>query len=136
MHAENHNDVMTGWRKRLHFDNAKKGVTKAAVHSKKIDGFPVEFTRSSVTFPGISLDIFDSYMRQMDQIYKNKGGKDTQFKTIDTDVDGRPTLCYFKFKMNMFIADRDGCFSMKRQVREDGTIVYITQSAEHPDCPV
>ena len=112
MHAENHEDSASGWRKWLQFEDPKKGVTKAVIYSKKYDGFPVEFMRSCVTFPGISLDIFDSFMRQRLDGKSPVEGK--KFDIIEKDADGRPSLIYIKTELNRFVADRDTIISIQR----------------------
>jgi len=116
LHAENPEDKSTGWKPRLKFTNPKKGIIDSVVHSKKCEGFKVDIARSAATFPGINFEIFDSYMMNIDKLYEKKGGDGTQFNVVERDADNYPSMCYFSFKMPMFMTDRDGCFKFTRQV--------------------
>ena len=75
-------------------------------------------------------------MMNIDKLYEKKGGQGTTFKVIERDADNYPSMCYFNLKMPMFMADRDSCFSFTRQVKDNGTQVYISQTCDHPDYPV
>ena len=114
LHAENHDDKSSGWKLRLKFSTPNKGIIDSVVHSKKYEGFAVDISRSAATFPGISMENFDSYMMNIDKLYEKKGGNGTTFNIVERDADNYPSMCYFSFKMPMFMTDRDGCFKFTR----------------------
>lgn len=126
MNSEDPDDSSTGWRKRLTFDNASKGVLDAVIHSKKVDGFKVEITRCSCVFPGISMETFDKYIMDMEELYKRRNGKGLTFDVLERSVDGFPHILYYNLPMPLFMTDRDCCFRMTKTVNDKGQVIYIS----------
>ena len=66
-------------------------------------------------------------MIDMELMYKKKGGKGTQFITLERDEEsGQPTVAYFNFPMPMFMTDRDGCFRMTRTEVSSNKAIYFS----------
>ena len=55
LHAENPDDKSIGWKPRIKFTNPKKGIVDSVVHSKQVEGFKIDISRSAATFPGINI---------------------------------------------------------------------------------
>ena len=58
-----------------------------------------------------------------------------EFKVIEKDQDGTPTVMYSLSKMTM-MSLRESLIRMQRYPQQDGRLMNVMKSIEHPDFPI
>ena len=129
-----HNSSPDSWKKHTDFDNAPSGAV-GSLYKKKIDGFPIEFIKTIVTFKNQTIKNYDIVCYHQTNHYKKKLDKCVDLIVVEREGNW-PTILYSCFKMPMLITDRESVLKSSRTQLNQNQVFYCVQSTQHPSFPL
>ena len=108
---------------------------EGTVYSKPVDGYPVEWVHSDVTYHGISKEIWLRTMSDMHRMFDGHN-QHQDLQVLSKHPDGMPNEVYNRLTMGMFMNDRDNLFKIGWEEMDDGSTMVKMRSYESDDMPI
>lgn len=90
--------------------------------------------RSQFTMKNSSVEAFDRVLKELDESMKTAPHV-VEFRVLEKDQDGTPSVMYSLSKMTM-MSMRESLIRMQRYPQQDGRLMSVMKSIEHPDFPI
>ena len=77
-----------------------------------VEGYPIQWVHSDVTYNGVSLDDWLRCCSDLNRMFSGHKQHEGDMQILSKHADGMPHEVYNRLRMGMFMSDRDNLFKM------------------------